>query len=214
MATIRLVREEAEDGDLPPVCMCCGEPATVLRAKNFSWHPDWVYLLLLLGLLPCLIAALIVTKRMRIRAPLCEEHKNHWLWRNWFAYGGLTGIFFLGVGVIALMLTWDDPQGQMSGLFGLLCFGLLGLGLAWLLAAFVVQNLGIRPIEITDRTITLRRVAPEFVDAVREEREYRRRESLEEEKRYRRYLQNEMENRFSNPRKPRRPENESFEEER
>ena len=51
MAEIRLGLDEA-DGDLPEVCMCCGEPATLIRTKRMRWFPPWVNLLILLGLLP------------------------------------------------------------------------------------------------------------------------------------------------------------------
>jgi hypothetical protein len=82
MAVIRLEGRGNEQYDLPEVCMKCGAPAAVRKRKTFSWYPPWVALLLLAGLLPFIIVALILTKRRTVDAPLCEDHTNHWLWRG------------------------------------------------------------------------------------------------------------------------------------
>ena len=73
MATVRLYRDETEDFDLPAVCMKCGAPATTWKSKTFSWHPPWVYVLILIGLLPFAIVAMVLTKRRTILAPLCAR---------------------------------------------------------------------------------------------------------------------------------------------
>src|SRR6266403_4139748 len=46
MATVTLYREELEDNGLPPFCMRCGEPATLVKHKRFSWGPGWAVALL------------------------------------------------------------------------------------------------------------------------------------------------------------------------
>jgi hypothetical protein len=175
MARIRLRRYEAREGDLPDVCMRCGADATTTRVKGFSWHPGWVNLLILAGLLPWAIVAIVLTKRMRVRAPLCAHHRNHWLWRAWVIYGGLAAAVLLGIGAIVLVAALSNQRGRGRGddLAGLICVSVAGVGLAWLVTAAVVQMTGIRPTEITDRSITLTGVSPEFVDAVREERQRR-----------------------------------------
>jgi hypothetical protein len=68
--------------NLPDVCLRCGAPATLHKSKTFSWHPPWVYVLLIAGLLPFAIVAIVLTKRRRVEAPLCEQHKHHWLIRQ------------------------------------------------------------------------------------------------------------------------------------
>jgi hypothetical protein len=55
MASVRIGRYEAVEGLLPPVCMKCGAEALLFKKKTFSWHPSWVLLLLIAGLLPFLI---------------------------------------------------------------------------------------------------------------------------------------------------------------
>ncbi len=103
MATVRLSRREAK-GDVPGLCVRCGAPATVERAKTMSWNPPWVYILLLVGLLPFAIVAVILTKRRRVTLPFCSSHHNHWLSRSlviWLSLGGIPGrdvCFFLGRG--------------------------------------------------------------------------------------------------------------------
>src|SRR5262249_9663675 len=69
MATVRLERDEVDNDSLPDVCMVCGAEATLRKRKSFSWHPPWVILLILISLWPYIIVALILTKRMTVRAP-------------------------------------------------------------------------------------------------------------------------------------------------
>src|SRR5438132_7541989 len=123
MAVIRLDRFEAEEGDLPAVCMKCGASAVTSKMKRFAWHPPWVWILIIFGLLPFAIVALVVTKRMIVRGPLCNEHRNHWLWRAWFTYGGLTVLFFAFIAVMVLAASSDNGPGRREGnaLFSVLC---------------------------------------------------------------------------------------------
>jgi hypothetical protein len=102
MAVVRLFLREAE-GPLPNVCMVCGREATLVKRKSFSWNPSWVWVTLLLGLLPFLIIALILTKRATVEAPLCAEHKYHWAKRTALVLLGL--LVVIGVLIVAITLT-------------------------------------------------------------------------------------------------------------
>jgi hypothetical protein len=185
MARVRLGRYEAEEGRLPPVCMCCGAPADLTKAKLFNWHPGWVYALILVGLLPFLIVALVLTKRMRVRAPVCAAHTYYWTWRSLFVLGGFLALVLVGIAAIVLMASTEGRQ-QAHNMAGLFCVGVAVLGLVWLVAAAVIQNLTIRPVEITDRDITLIKVSREFADALQEARQRRRRDEDEDDDRPRR----------------------------
>jgi hypothetical protein len=168
MAQIRLRRYEVEEGGLPRACMRCGAPATLFKTKNFSWYPSWVYILLLAGLLPFLIVALIMQKRMRVSAPLCDRHKHHWVWPTAFAVAALLlllGMLFGGAALGGVLEGGVDRDVQDT-LMAVWFLGGFGLFLACLVAACVVQARAIRPVEITDRSITLTNVAPAFVHAV------------------------------------------------
>src|SRR5882724_5974690 len=65
MAQVFLHRDEAEDGDLPPVCVCCGRRAERWDTQRFSWHPWWVNNPLWL---------LFMKKRMNATLPFCADH--------------------------------------------------------------------------------------------------------------------------------------------
>ena len=177
MATVRLERDEVDNDSLPDVCMVCGAEATLRKRKSFSWHPPWVILLILISLWPYIIVALILTKRMTVRAPLCEQHKNHWAWRTAFILGGFLVFLLLGVVSVMVLSNQANQGGADEAIGGLLCFGTVISGLVWLIAAAIIHSLGIRPTEITDRTITLVHVSPAFVEAlemVRAEQEDKR----------------------------------------
>jgi len=173
MATVRLSRVEVEDELLPPVCMKCGEDATLHKYKTFAWHPSWAIAFILLGLLPYAIAALLLTKRMTIQAPLCAQHRGHWTVRACFMWGGLGFLLLLGVLVIGFAIA-NERQPGGEALMGFACVGGFLVGLLWLIAAAILQHTGIRPQEITDRSITLTNVSPEFEDALWDERDQRR----------------------------------------
>jgi len=171
MASVKLGRYEATQGQLPRVCVRCGAPAALVKAKNFSWHPGWVLALILVGLLPYVIVALALTKRMRVRVPLCQQHRYHWASRTWLILGGFVFLLALGVGLIALLAALERRPGAADNVGGMLCLGLGVLGLVWLIAAAVAQSTGIRPTEITATRIKLVGVSPGFVEAVDEWRE-------------------------------------------
>jgi hypothetical protein len=188
VARVRLRLEEAREGDLPAVCMRCGSQATLAKDKTFSWHPQWISTLLVIGLLcfsPLILVALILmltlSKRARVRAPLCEQHQHHWLWRSWFVYGGLLVFALLGI-VAFFAVTAAESQSTLARDYGsFLCFGLFIAGIVWLIAAGIVQSKAIRASEITDYTITLIKVAPGFVAALEQELELDRTDTCADE---------------------------------
>lgn len=172
MAKIRLYRDEVRADTLPPVCMRCGAAATVYRGKNFSWNPTWVWFLLLVGLLPFLIVALVTSRRMRVNAPLCDLHRNHWLNRGVFTYGGLIAMIIVGIGLIVAISVAEGQKRQVSDeVRGWACAGGVVLGVIYVIAAIVVESRTIRPTQITKNTITLVRVSPQFVDAIEAQRD-------------------------------------------
>ena len=180
MAQVRLGRYRAEDGALPKVCMRCGARATVTTRRKFAWHPRWVIALILIGLLPYVIVAIALTKRARVVIPLCDQHKRHWLVNGLIVWGSFAAVVVLVIGLffLTVLLEEANPRRQHPDLSGYACVGTLGLLFAWLVVVAVVGEFRIHPVEITDRSITLTRVSPEFVDAFHE---YRERERDKEE---------------------------------
>src|SRR5579883_2552105 len=110
MPTVWLDRDEAVYGDLPPVCMRCGADATTTRGQTLSWCPSWVIVLIFTGLLPWAVVSMLLTKRMKIKAPMCDRHAGHWFRYKLFLGLGLAGAFLLIVGGFVLLAAGDRDQ--------------------------------------------------------------------------------------------------------
>jgi hypothetical protein len=170
MAQIRLYRSEVKEGRLPRICMRCGAEADAERRRDLTWYPPWVNLLVLIGVLPAAIVAMILTKRMTVYAPVCANHKNHWLVRSLIIYGGLVGIILLALGAVFVLAMADQGGGRgQPVLTGIVCGGSVLLLIVWLVVVAIAQSTAIRPKEITDKTITLTGVSEEFVNTLGED---------------------------------------------
>jgi hypothetical protein len=158
MANVRLGRYEAEDYELPKVCMRCGAPATTYRYRNFRWCPGWVLAFILLGVVPYFILSEVLMKRMSVRVPCCDEHKKKPLWPTLVTLGTLLGLILIAVGAILLL---NDP-----GALGITCLIGVPAFIVWMFASVVIHTPAIRPIEITEKSITLRGVSEGFIAAL------------------------------------------------
>jgi len=162
MAQVQLYFDDLDDDALPDVCMKCGAPAVAHKLKTFAWHPPWVIVLMLFGLLPYVLVALVLTKRRKVNIPFCEAHENHWRWRLLFTLGSFAVPVLLIIGAIAAA---SSGANDLSGI--LLICGFIGLPV-WLIAVAVVYATAISVANITDDHITLRNVGREFVLAYKE----------------------------------------------
>jgi hypothetical protein len=164
MAEIRLGRYEIESRALPHVCLKCGAPAAIHKKKKFHWHPAWVNLFVFFGLLPCAILMIVLRKSMTVPVPLCERHKNHWLWRQ---VVGIGGVVLLLVGLFGgLALNSARGNEASDALAGTFCFGIALYLFVWVVIWIVLSVIEIKPNEITDHTITLKGVHQHFIDAM------------------------------------------------
>jgi hypothetical protein len=182
MPNIKLTDYECRKNLLPKVCMFCGQPAVTRKQRNFAWHPPWVWILVLVGILVAAIVAIVLTKRMTVRVPVCEQHEGFWRRR-----GMTIGFSFLGIVLVeiaAAIGAANLPQGQ-DNLGGFVCAGGVFLLLGWLVLVAIYSTRSIRPTEITDRFIRLTGVHPEFIAALEDDRE-RDRDEEEEYRRQRR----------------------------
>jgi hypothetical protein len=146
---------------LPSVCMCCGATATTIKKKKFAWFPRWVYLLIGFGLLPFAVVALVLTKKMTVRMPLCNRHRFPWLWQQLltvFAAFYMILPCILGALVERLERSLGGDNTVVPGLMLGWLFGLLGLVICLVGAAM----LHIRVKRITDYEITLAGVSTAF----------------------------------------------------
>lgn len=172
MAQVRISLEEIENDAIPHVCMLCGEPSSTIVRRKFSWCPSWVPVLLLAGLWPYVIVALILTKSRRMGVPLCESHRNHWSWRFWVNWAAFLAFACLVGAVIATLISLDGQhRGDSDPVVPLLVMSLPVLFVSWLGVVVVLQSTALRAAEITDRDITFNKVAVAFADALEDERE-------------------------------------------
>lgn len=167
MAQIVLSDYECEQGLLPDLCMFCGAPATRDVLRKFSWHPKWVWILVLASWLIALILAMVLTKRMTVRVPTCSEHEGVWRRRMWIVLGSFLGLAAFGV-VAAVAVEHLNQQNNDLG--GWICGGSGLLFVAWLIFVLVLSEQGVRPKVITKYEITLVGVSEEFAAALKEER--------------------------------------------
>jgi hypothetical protein len=179
MATIALHRDEFEENKLPPLCIRCGEPATCVKKKTFTWGPDWLLILLFVSICfgplfwVALILNLVVRKRMKVPVPLCQKHRNHWLPLQVVLFGGIGLVVLLFTTVVILLLTATHPNSPNIPLAGWFALGTLLTLVIVLFPAAILQKRVIRATLITDYGIWLRGVASEFSDTVEERRRVR-----------------------------------------
>ncbi len=166
MASVSLGRYEIQEYDPPEVCMKCGAPSRVIVNKTFAWSPPWVIITILVGIPVYIILALVLTKRMAVRVPLCDKHKGHWTTRMLITLLGLLGILIL----VGFAIFASVSEADLSDLAGPLWGVVVGSLLVWLIVIAVLSQTAIRPTEITDRSITLRGVSEGYIEALREDR--------------------------------------------
>jgi hypothetical protein len=155
--------------------------------------------LILASLLIALILALVLTKKMTVRVPVCERHVGYWKRRGLTL--GLSFLAVVGFAIGALIATGGKDPGKDIDT-GLLCLGAVLLFVAWLFTAAIYQTIGMRPIEITDRFIRFTGVSKAFVDAIEDDRERDRQEEVE----YRRRRRAQRDDRDLDQEEPRPPQ--------
>src|SRR5947199_8440156 len=62
------------NGELPPLCVKCGDLGVEQVTRKLNWSSPWLLLLVLLALLLYVLVALIVAKRSRVTIWLCAKH--------------------------------------------------------------------------------------------------------------------------------------------
>jgi hypothetical protein len=158
MPEILLTTRECSRGDLPDVCVVCGEPdaefvSVRLKVALFSGPHSSVY------------------RVLDSQLPVCAAHRNHFRRPTFIALGsvGCVVLLFLGVigGSVALLPVLREKIFVFAGCGAVVCV----LGLVAAITAFFLGTRGqVRATEI-DRGVRLTNVAPAFVRAVKRHRE-------------------------------------------
>jgi len=146
--------------------MVCGDRASTVKSKVMTWHPPWIWALIPLGLLPVIILALVLQKRMRLEGPFCEQHQNHWRNRTLVIWLSFLGVFLVGFGLLFMAAALEQGRPGQGDIFGWLCLLGVVLGVGWLILTGILSFTAVRPKEITDTSITLAGVSESFVEAM------------------------------------------------
>lgn len=166
MAMVTIDVEDTE-GNLPRVCAVSGEPTDDLYTRSFTYTPSWTAIFIIFGLLPAVILAAIVRKRMRVELPIAQEFQNHWSKRVWRTCLGLVGAIGLGFGAFALFSSLAPKGGPDPDMTGYACAGCCATIFVWIVAALYMNHTAIRATYISEYEITLTNVHEDFADAVR-----------------------------------------------
>ena len=138
---------------LPARCIKSNQPAETYLPRTLYWHPSWIYILALPGLLLYALVALVVRKKAEITIGLTKE----WARKRRTAIVIAWLLAFAGMGIIiaGLSLLKGDPA----------LFTFLG-GLTLIIGASIYGTMAaqmISPIKITDEHAWIKGVCPEFL---------------------------------------------------
>jgi hypothetical protein len=151
-------------GGLPAICVKSGEPADRWMKRRYATAPRWTLVLLLagvvlVGVLPYLIVRAIVSVKATGQLPFAAPVANR---LRLLSAGGLVVLL---AGVVLLVGGLTANSGAVALVGGLLFFLALGL----LIAAGAMApraEVRIQPGVPNDRVVVLKRVHPNFAQAV------------------------------------------------
>jgi hypothetical protein len=155
MAEIELDRREVADGELPPVCIYCGAPATSYRTKVFR------------GTTPFTRFSRFWSYCPRAALPVCARHRSYTLRRNLLLFPALAA-FLAGLALLAAVARKGpvpEPLASLQPYTGLLVGLVIGLFLALVGLRVFLFYTDIRCTDLTTTTISLANVSEQFVAA-------------------------------------------------
>jgi len=97
-----------KNAPLPARCIKSNEPTALRLKRHLSWHPPWIFVLIIAGLLWYVIVALVMRKQATIHIGLSEDwmaHRRNRIIAAWMA--ALTGVLMF-IGGIALIEPMED----------------------------------------------------------------------------------------------------------
>ena len=178
MGQLKLSKREADEEELPNLCMSCGEKATVSIRKTFQWSP-----VRYVGGGPggpgLVGSALILatSKFMTFEVPLCDSHKRQWLW-PWVVMGVGLGLAFVLGPILMVVVGLGTMFAKLDYLtlpLLLVVFGFIFITtLATMIFYAVLKWRTIRADLITDKAITLSNVSDKFIRVMEKQRRARK----------------------------------------
>jgi hypothetical protein len=146
--------EQLESGRMPDVCIVCGKATrrrAVRKLEHYSDRAAGLTVILLVLCFPVgILAAMMSVKHIKVQAslPVCAKHSHHWSRVVWFAgFGWL----LIPLGVLLATLT--------NNFFG----SIIVAGIAaYVIPLIYLGCTRVTAVDISDRTITLKRVSVGF----------------------------------------------------
>ena len=146
---------------LPARCIKSNEPVDHWLNRSLSWHPRIVYALIVLGILPYALVALITQKKAKIRVPMSTavvKRRRQKILAAWlFALAGI------GTVVAAII---NAKKGNEATIGWLLIAGFTTTIVAAIYG--VIASNPIKVMKINDSHIWLRGFHPDYLDALPE----------------------------------------------
>jgi hypothetical protein len=140
---------------LPDRCVKCNAPAEGFRKRmRLAWHSPLAYLGLLFGLLPYIVIALMLTRRLTVEVGVCQAHMKRR--RLAIAVGWLGSL--LGFVVLFVGAANDSGPIILIGivlLLGSIVYGILASRIVW-------------PTKIENKVAWVKGACPEYLAALPE----------------------------------------------
>jgi hypothetical protein len=143
-----------KQAQLPPQCIkCCAPAGGPPLKRKLTWHPGWVYLLILPGLLIYAIVALSIQEKATIYVSLCEKHRASRRMNLLIAWG----IFIASIACFfGAANTRGDLPGYLAGA------GTLGILISLIYALY--NSRVVTPFKIDPQYVYLKGICPQFVN--------------------------------------------------
>jgi len=144
---------------LPPNCIICGAPGDrQLMKRKLTWHPWWVYLVILANLIIYIIVAAIISSRATIYVGVCARHRARRRLHMMIAW-----LLFIG-SIVALITAANLGGGRRNGdLMAALIIGGIVMLLASLIWAVVISTMIVSPKKIDAQYVWLKGAGPEYL---------------------------------------------------
>ena len=148
-----------KDAELPDRCVKSNLPAETHLPRDLSWHPGWVYLVLVLGgPIFYILVALLIRKTAKISIGLTDAWAAKR--RNAILIAWLLALAGLGV-IIGGFATLKDPAPVITLLAGIL---VMIVGAIWGIVGARMVSVS----KIDDEYVWLKGVCPEYLDELPE----------------------------------------------
>lgn len=162
MAQARVGLEQARMGQLPPVCICCGQPAARVVHHKFYYRPTWLIIArLFLGRLAW---AFGTYRNVDLNVPVCARHSRRLKLPVYLTYAMLG---WLGLGVVASIAGFAIGAGLEINELGGFVISIFFMPLVpFLIGLFVLEFFTPRAEYFDYKIVGFTGVAPQFAQAL------------------------------------------------